>query len=188
MSGIVKTRAHCGHCGTGGEWRWMRRWHSMSGWTLIELSIVLFIITLLSAFAIPSYREHIARGHRWAAVDALQTMALMAESASAGASAHDAAGPATGRYGKLADRFVPPHGMPIYRVTMLPGSHRIGAIAMHGYVLQAVPIPTGSQAGDACGTFVLDASGVRMNRHVSGQWIPDAASCWRGGRAPARSP
>jgi len=150
------------------------------GWTLIELSIVLFVIALLSAFAVPSYREQVARGHRLAAVDTLQAMALMAESVCV----HDVAKRAVGRYTKLADRFVPPHGAPMYRVTMVPGAHRIGGVVMQGYVLQATPLRTGPRANDACGTFVLDATGARLNQHAGGKWLSDAESCWRGGRAP----
>lgn len=158
----------------------------LSGWTLIELSIVLFIVTLLSALAIPSYREQIARGHRLAAADTLQAMALMAESISAHGAARSTTHSATHRYGKLADRFVPSHGRAIYHVTMMPGQQRIDAVLMEGYVLRATPLPTGARAADACGTFVMDATGARLNQHVGGQWIADAESCWRGGRAPAR--
>lgn len=150
------------------------------GWTLIELSIVLFVITLLSAVAVPSYREQVARGHRLAAVDALQAMALMAESASA----QRVAKPSLSRYSKLADRFVPAHGIPIYRVSMLPGDQRIGGVTMQGYVLQATPLSAGPRANDACGAFVQDATGARLNQHAGGQWLSDAQSCWRSGRAP----
>jgi len=152
------------------------------GWTLIELSIVLFVITLLSAFAIPSYREQVARGHRLAVVDTLQALALMAESAAA----DDVTKRSVGRYSKLADRFVPPHGAPVYRVTMLPGAHRIGGVALQGYVLQAAPLPERPRANDACGTFVMDATGMQLNRHPGGQWLSNAESCWRSGRAPWR--
>ena len=159
------------------------------GWTLIELSIALFIITLLSGFAIPSYREHIARGHRVAAVDALQAMVLAVEFATlvdqVGSRNAD-----TDTLPAFADRLVPPYGRPVYRISLLAGSLAAADVSVKGYVVRASPVPQGPQAHDACGTFSVDATGARSNHHANGQLIgqliQNAESCWRGGRAPSR--
>lgn len=49
------------------------------GFSMIELMIVVVIIAILSAIAIPSYRQYVLRGHRSEATRALQDLASRQE-------------------------------------------------------------------------------------------------------------
>jgi type IV pilus assembly protein PilE len=51
----------------------------LAGFSMIELMIVLVIIAILAAIAIPSYRQYVLRGHRTDATRALQDLASRQE-------------------------------------------------------------------------------------------------------------
>lgn len=55
-----------------------------TGFTLLELMIVLAIVGLLAGWGIPSYREHMARIHRASAVSALYRAAQYLETLDVG--------------------------------------------------------------------------------------------------------
>lgn len=50
------------------------------GFSLIELAIVMVVIAILSAIALPSYRKYVLRGNRTTAIQALQDVASREES------------------------------------------------------------------------------------------------------------
>jgi type IV pilus assembly protein PilE len=50
------------------------------GFSLIELAIVMVVIAILVAIALPSYRQYVLRGNRTQAIQALQDMASREES------------------------------------------------------------------------------------------------------------
>ncbi|MFT0168885.1 type IV pilin protein [Paraburkholderia mimosarum] len=142
----------------------MTRSDRCGAFTLLELVIALAAAAIVAAFALPGWREQIARGHRIDAVAAIyraaQFIDMQATSMTALPAGFDRA-PAT--------------GPPAYRLHLLPADESNG-----GYAIAADPVESGPMRGDACGAFVLDATGARSNQ-VAGGSVAAATSqmCWR---------
>ncbi|CAB3766520.1 type IV pilin protein [Paraburkholderia humisilvae] len=138
--------------------------------TLLELVIALAIIAVLAAFAVPSYRAQVVRGHRTDAAAALYRAAQFVESAPRGGGAVT-----------LPSGFdqVPQSGAAVYRLQMLPADAANG-----GYTLEATPTATGPMQDDPCGTFALDATGLRTNRASAGTPVDAVASGATTGNTP----
>ncbi len=115
-----------------------------SGFTLMEVLIVMTILGILAAIAIPNYSEYIQRGHRSDAKALLLQAAQWQERIRTETNAYANALPA----GLTA---VPATGTARYNVSV--------AIAGGGYTLTAAP--TGASTGDPCGSFTLTGTGVR---------------------------
>lgn len=131
--------------------------------TLLELVIALAIAATLAAFAIPSYRSHIARTHRIDAASALYRAAQFVEAAAADGVPALPAG---------LDQ-APQFGTPVYRLRVLPGDGTNG-----GYSIEAAPSEAGPMRDDPCGTFTLDATGQRGNSNDAGGYAPASGECW----------
>jgi type IV pilus assembly protein PilE len=126
-----------------------------TGFALIELVIVVGIVAIISAYAIPTYQQHIRRSHRFAAVSALYRAAQYVErEIGSGAASHN-------------DRIVlpagldhaPSEGAPAYRLRVAASTQTNG-----GYTIVAEPVPQGPMGNDPdCGSFTLDATGRRHN-------------------------
>lgn len=136
--------------------------------SLLELVIALAILAVLAAYAVPAYVHHAARGHRIAVVTTLYRAAQFLE---ANADRHIRPGDA--RLPAGLDQ-VPSDGAAVYRLYALPGDVENG-----GYALEAWPVESGPMRDDACGTFVLDATGKRSNRATAPR-VPPNAECWSG--------
>jgi len=136
-----------------------------SGFTLLELMITLGVAAIIATFAMPVYREQVARGHRLDAATAIYRAAQYVESARTVSSSDVAA--------KLPSGFdrAPALGTATYVLRMLGESEQNG-----GYTIEAEPI----NGGDACGIFSLDATGVRSNRSTETLTPPKVAACWSG--------
>jgi type IV pilus assembly protein PilE len=135
------------------------------GFTLLELMITLGVAAIIATFAMPIYREQVARGHRMDAVTALYRAAQYVESARM-VSSNDAAT-------KLPNGLdqAPTLGAAVYVLHMLGESEQNG-----GYPIEAQPVDD----KDACGIYSLDATGVRPNRTVEKLTPPKVAACWSG--------
>jgi type IV pilus assembly protein PilE len=135
------------------------------GFTLLELMITLGVAAIIATFAVPVYREQVARGHRLDAVTALYRAAQYVESARTVSSNDSAA--------KLPVGFdqAPALGTAVYVLLMLGESEQNG-----GYSIEAHPV----DATDTCGIYSLDATGVRSNRSAEKLTPPKVAACWSG--------
>jgi type IV pilus assembly protein PilE len=138
---------------------------SAAAFSLMELVVALAIVAALAAYALPSYREHVARAHR---ADAAMALYRAAQFLEAGSDAH-ASGAVVLPAG--LDQ-APPVGAPVYRLQVVDGDRASGY-----YALEARPVDAGPMAGDACGTFILDVLGERMNRRAGSRGTMDPG-CW----------
>ena len=134
------------------------------GFTLIEVMIVVAIVGILSALALPSYNEYIRRGHRAEARAALLQGAQWMERAAT----------ATGTYPLTAS-------FPTTLTTMQSGRYTVAvasppASAASGAAFTLTATPAGGQVGDKCGSYTLTHSGVRgAASAASGALVTE---CW----------
>jgi len=133
--------------------------------TLLELAMTLAAVAIVAMFAVPSWRSQIARSHRIDAMTALYRAAQFVDTQTPAATSLPAG----------LDQ-APPESAAVYRLRLLPGDEANG-----GYVITASPVESGPMYDDACGTFTLDATGMRGNQAAhAGAAAPGAEECWRG--------
>lgn len=137
--------------------------HRISAFTLLELVIALAAMAIVAAFAVPAYRSQIARGHRIDAMTALYRAAQFVDMQTPAATSLPAG----------MDQ-APPAGAAVYRLKLMPGDESNG-----GYAISASPVESGPMQDDPCGTFTLDATGMRGNL-TTHAFAAAPAECWRG--------
>ncbi|KND59662.1 Type IV pilus biogeneis protein PilE [Candidatus Burkholderia verschuerenii] len=142
------------------------------GFSLLELMIALGVAAIIATYAIPAYRAHVAKAHRLDAAAALMRAVQFVETARL----TQTAGGESIALPMGLDR-APSNGAANYALTLLPESATNG-----GYSIEAAPIAFGAMQNDACGTFVIDATGLRANRTSTSAPLEAAqsSSCWAG--------
>lgn len=140
--------------------------------TLLELLVALVIAATLAALALPSYRAHVVRAHRFEALEALL----------AAASAQERFHLAQGRYafrlaGEAAGDDEP--ALPVPALTR-GGRYRLELrdVAVDRYRVVAVPVAGRGQESDTrCASFEIESGGRRSARDaLDRDSTPD---CWR---------
>ncbi|WP_462387429.1 type IV pilin protein [Acidovorax sp. Q11] len=134
------------------------------GFTLIEVMIVVAIVAILTAIALPSYTEYVRRGHRAEARAALLQAAQWMERAAT----------ATGTYPATAS-------FPATLTTIKSGRYTIAlasppASAASGTAYTLTATPAGGQAGDRCGSYTLTHTGVRGAASAASATL--ITECW----------
>lgn len=130
-----------------------------SGFTLLELMIVVVIIAILTAIALPSYRQYVLRGHRTDATRALQDLSSRQENYYFSNNAYTSTLSDLGATSSIAGQYF---------------TIGIASASTTDYVIEATAV--GAQAQDGgCLTFKLHRSGQQESTGSD-----SVATCWGG--------
>lgn len=134
---------------------------SQAGFSLIEMLIVVALMGILTAIAVPQYSAYRQRSHRAEAKVALVEGAQRMERYFIRSSSYVG-----------ADNATTGAKLPAKSESGLYNVNFVGAPTAGSFVLQAVP--NGSQAADPCGTLKIDQTG-RKWAEKGGTTV---ANCW----------
>jgi type IV pilus assembly protein PilE len=124
---------------------------SMAGFTLTEIMIVVVIVGVLAAIALPSYQSYVQKTRRSDAIAALEKAAARQEQFYFQYNQYT---DNESRLGGGADSIPSPEGYYIVTSALVDGGQ--------GYTLTATPVAGGVQAGDSdCAQLTLNHLGQR---------------------------
>lgn len=141
--------------------------HRMRGFTLVEIMVVVVILGILAAFAIPEYTQHVNRARRAEAATVLRDAQQFLQRLYAANNTYQNAGADPTL--PVSMQTSPPNATrPNYRITVVaptPGT----------YTLTAIRLENGPMAADICGDLTIDQRGTRalLNSQENVQF------CWQ---------
>ena len=136
-----------------------RRLHYAEGFTLIEVMIVVVVVGILMAVAIPSYREYVLRSHRSSAQAFMSTVASRQAQYLLDARSY---APSVAALGLTTPSDVAGR----YNVTTTPAAGPPPTFTV-------VATPIGAQAADRCGEMSINHTGLKSASAVS-----SSVQCW----------
>jgi len=142
---------------------------SNAGVTLLELIIVMLVVGILGAIAVPTYRNYMMRANRTDAKTALLSAAGTLERCFSRDNAYNLAGGSCAAFAATLPYTVGSGGD--YQIAADAGN---GGITATAFAIKATP--QGQQANDTeCATFTLDD---KNTRGVTGTFNANPAGCW----------
>lgn len=139
----------------------MKRIPRVAGFTLVELMVVVTMIAILAAIAVPAYQDFVRKARRADAKRDLTAVQLAQERWRANNVAYTTTLVGSGGLN--------------WHVTSTEGYYTLAVTAANAttYNITATPVSGKSQANDSCGTFAVNESGP----NTTGSYAK--AECWR---------
>jgi type IV pilus assembly protein PilE len=145
------------------------------GITLLELLIVLVVVGILTAIAVPSYSAYVVRGQRAAAKAALMRSAQFLERNYTANGCYQFATPAECAAGAGTNISQPAALTVAPEPASGPATYTVGWVFASSQTYSLTATPTGGFVDQVCNALTLDQTGLKG---MSGATATDPAACW----------